>query len=90
MQRIGRVDRRLDLAIEDQIKQDHPDKVRGKVSFWNFLPPDELNAILSLYTTVTRKTLLISRTLGIEGKQLFRPEDEYEAIRDFNATCKCR
>ena len=52
--------------------------------FWNFLPPDELNALLTLYTKVTQKTLLISKTLGIEGKKLFRPEDDYEALKEFN------
>jgi hypothetical protein len=54
------------------------------VWFWNFLPPEELNAILSLYTTVTRKTLLISKTLGIEGRKLLTPEDDYEALKEFN------
>ena len=57
---------------------------RGKVRFWNFLPPDELNSILTLYTRVTQKTLLISRTLGIEGKKLLTPDDEFDALRDFN------
>jgi hypothetical protein len=54
------------------------------VSFWNFLPPLELNQILSLYQRVTQKTLLISKTLGIEGRQLLTPEDDYEALKDFN------
>ena len=54
------------------------------MSFWNFLPPDELNAILTLYTKVTQKTLLISKTLGIEGKKLLTPEDDYEALKEFN------
>lgn len=86
MQRIGRVDRRMNPAVEAQLIADHPEVAssRGKVSFWNFLPPDELNALLSLYTTVTRKVLLISRTLGIEGKKLLTPEDDYAALRDFN------
>ena len=43
-----------------------------------------MNAILSLYTKVTQKTLLISNTLGIEGKKLLTPEDDYEALKDFN------
>ena len=79
MQRIGRVDRRMNPQVEKHLIQDHPDVVssRGKVSFWNFLPPDELNAILTLYTKVTQKTLLISKTLGIEGKKLLRPDDDY-------------
>ena len=87
MQRIGRVDRRLDPNVEKQLVADHPEIVsnRGKVSFWNFLPPEELNAILTLYTRVTQKTLLISETLGIEGKKLLTPEDDYEALKDFNS-----
>jgi hypothetical protein len=86
MQRIGRVDRRMNPMIEEALLRDHPEVAvsRGKVFFWNFLPPDELNALLTLYTKVTQKTLLISKTLGIEGKKLFRPEDDYEALREFN------
>ncbi len=85
MQRIGRVDRRLNPAIEDKMIADHPEvePFRGKILFWNFLPPDELNSILSLYNKVTRKTLLISKTLGIEGRKLLTPEDDYEALREF-------
>ena len=86
MQRIGRVDRRMNPEVEKRLVADHPEVAssRGKVSFWNFLPPEELNAILTLYTRVTQKTLLISKTLGIEGKKLLRPEDDYEALREFN------
>jgi hypothetical protein len=86
MQRIGRVDRRMNPDLEKRLVADHPEvsSSRGKVSFWNFLPPDELNAILTLYTKVTQKTLLISKTLGIEGKKLLTPEDDYDALREFN------
>jgi hypothetical protein len=86
MQRIGRVDRRLNPDIEEKLRGDHPDKAasRGKVSYWNFLPPDELNEVLSLYKTVTGKTLLISKVFGIEGKKLLTPEDDYEALKEFN------
>ncbi len=86
MQRIGRVDRRMNPEVEKRLVADHPEVAssRGKVSFWNFLPPDELNAILTLYTKVTQKTLLISKTLGIEGKKLLTPEDDYEALKEFN------
>ena len=86
MQRIGRVDRRMNLEIEEKLVADHPEVTssRGKVWFWNFLPPEELNVILSLYTKVTQKTLLISKTLGIEGKKLLTPQDDYEALREFN------
>jgi len=86
MQRIGRVDRRMNPAVEKQLIADHPDiaSFRGKVSFWNFLPPDELNAILTLFSKVTQKTLMISKTLGIEGKKLLTPEDDYDALKEFN------
>jgi hypothetical protein len=86
MQRIGRVDRRMNPEIERCLIADHPEVAdsRGKVSFWNFLPPDELNAILSLYTKVTQKTLMISKTLGIEGRKLLTPDDDYEALKEFN------
>ena len=86
MQRIGRVDRRMNPEIENRLAADNPEAAasRGKVSFWNFLPPAELNELLSLYTRVTQKTLLISETLGIEGKKLLTPEDDYKALRDFN------
>jgi len=86
MQRIGRVDRRMNSEVEEQLVRDHPEvkTSRGKVSFWNFLPPEELNAILTLFSKVTQKTLLISKTLGIEGKKLLTPEDNYAALKEFN------
>ncbi len=86
MQRIGRVDRRMNPEVERRLIGDHPEVAwsRGKVSFWNFLPPDELNAILTLYTKVTQKTLLISKTLGIEGRKLLTPEDDFDALKEFN------
>lgn len=86
MQRIGRVDRRMNPEVEQRLAADHPEVAssRGKVSFWNFLPPDELNAILTLYTKVTQKTLLISKTLGIEGRKLLTPGDDFDALREFN------
>lgn len=86
MQRIGRVDRRLDPKIEARLVADHPElaTVRGKVHFWNFLPPGELNSLLSLYERVTHKTLRISKIFGIEGQQLLTPDDDYQALKEFN------
>ena len=86
MQRIGRVDRRLDQETEKRMIADHPDvaEVRGTVYLSNFLPPDELNDILSLYQRVTHKTLRISKVFGIEGRKLLTPQDDYEALREFN------
>lgn len=89
MQRIGRVDRRMDPATEARLVADHPEatKIRGTIQYYNFLPPDELNVLLSLYSRVTHKTLRISKTFGIEGGKLLRHDDDYEMLRDFNAQC---
>jgi hypothetical protein len=86
MQRIGRVDRRLNAEIESAILSDHPEQVgmRGTVEYWNFLPPEDLEILLNLYTRVSHKTLRISKTFGIEGKKLLKPEDDFEALKDFN------
>ena len=88
MQRIGRIDRRLDPAIEEAIVADHPDQapLRGETAYWNFLPTEELDRLLHLYKTVSHKTLRISKTFGIEGKQLLSPQDDFDALELFNAT----
>jgi len=85
MQRIGRLDRRMDPEVEKHLVADHPEQaeLRGKIVYWNFLPPDELEELLRLYTRVSHKTLRISKTFGIEGKKLLTPEDDYDALRDF-------
>lgn len=85
MQRIGRVDRRLNADTEARILKAHPNQreIRGTVVYWNFLPPDELDSLLNLYSRVTHKVLRISRIFGIEGKQLLSPEDDFEALKDF-------
>ncbi len=86
MQRVGRVDRRMNPDVEQRLLADHPDQAdrRGEVRFWNFLPPDELNEILTLFAKVAHKTLVISKTLGIEGKKLLTPDDDYEALKELN------
>ncbi|MFC2076849.1 C-terminal helicase domain-containing protein, partial [candidate division KSB1 bacterium] len=86
MQRIGRIDRRLNPEIEMQMIDDHPElkDEREKVIYWNFLPPEELDNLLRLYRKVSHKTLRISKVFGIEGKKLLTPEDDFEAIKDFN------
>lgn len=87
MQRIGRVDRRRSLEIEEKLLADHPEYTvdREKAFYWNFLPPVELEKLLSLYETVSKKTLRISKTFGIEGKKLLTPDDDYEALKEFNS-----
>lgn len=87
MQRIGRIDRRRDADIEAKLLEDHPRLIedRGSAYYWNFLPPQELEQLLSLYKTVSQKTLRISKAFGIEGKKLLTPEDDYEALKDLNS-----
>lgn len=87
MQRIGRIDRRRSLATEQKLLSDHPEleKDRENAYYWNFLPPDELESLLNLYQTVSQKALRISKAFGIEGKKLLTPEDDYEALKDFNS-----
>ncbi len=86
MQRIGRVDRRMSPEIEKKLVKDHPEvkAIRGTVEYWNFLPRGELDELLHLYKKVSNKTLLISKTLGIEGKKLLKPDDDFAALRDFD------
>lgn len=87
MQRIGRVDRRRNAETEERLLRDHPELTEGRENayYWNFLPPTELEQLLSLYRTVSKKTLRISKTFGIEGKKLLTPEDDYEALKEFNS-----
>lgn len=87
MQRIGRVDRRRNAAIEERLLSDHPELAadRANAYYWNFLPPSELEQLLNLYQTVSKKTLRISKTFGIEGKKLLTPEDDFDALKEFNS-----
>ena len=78
MQRIGRLDRRLDANIEAKLNRTDP-----TVHVWNFLPPEELEDILRLRKRVDGKILRISRALGIEGK-FVSPDDDNETLRLFN------
>lgn len=88
MQRIGRVDRRLNPEIEARLIKDHPKEKsrRGRVVYWNFLPPDDLEDLLRLFGKVALKTLRISKVFGIEGRKLLRPEDDFDALKDFMST----
>jgi hypothetical protein len=87
MQRIGRVDRRLDPEREAAMILENPKvkKIRGSVRVRNFLPPDELNKILSLYNRVQKRVLLISKTLGIPGGRLLSEEDMLDDVKVFNS-----
>ncbi|MFC1765589.1 SNF2-related protein [Planctomycetota bacterium] len=81
MQRIGRVDRRLNPEIEELL--DRPPHLKGKVYFWNFLPPKELEDLLHLKRKLDGKILRINKTLGIEGA-LLSPDDTDMAMKLFN------
>jgi superfamily II DNA or RNA helicase len=81
MQRIGRVDRRLNPEIEEML--DRPAHLERKVYFWNFLPPKELEELLHLKQKLDGKILRINKTLGIEGA-LLMPDDPDMSLKLFN------
>ncbi len=87
MQRIGRVDRRMNPATEAQLVQEKPStkKSRGHIQIRNFLPPADIETLLALYTRVQNKTLMISTTLGIPGGKLFDETDIFDDVRVFQA-----
>ena len=86
MQRIGRVDRRMNPDTEAKIIKAHPEQAgtRNTVMYWNFLPPDELETLLRIYNRVNRKTVVISKAFGIEGKKLLKPDDDFDPIKEIN------
>ncbi len=81
MQRIGRVDRRLNPDIEEIL--DRSEQTKGKIYFWNFLPPKELEELLHLKRKLDGKIMRINKTLGIEGA-LLTPDDPDMAMKLFN------
>ena len=92
MQRIERVDRRLNPDIEAQIIADHPEQkdIRGKVMYWNFLPPEDLENLIHLYSKVSGKTLRISKVFGIQSKKLLKPDDNYDDLKDFTMIMRAK
>ena len=86
MQRIGRIDRRMDPKIEARIVAEHPEREadRGNITYWNFLPPDQLDDLLGLFERVSGKYLQISKLLGIEGGFGLTEEQELDHMKDFN------
>ena len=87
MQRIGRVDRRMNPAIEASLVKEKPSakKSRGHIQIRNFLPPDDIETLLTLYNRVQNKTLMISTTLGIPGGKLFDESDIFDDVKVFQA-----
>ena len=89
MQRIGRVDRRMSPAVEKQLIADHPEQeaLRGKVVYWNFLPPGELEHLLRLYQRVAFETSPYPRRCSeLRARSSLKPSDDFDALRDFNHT----
>lgn len=87
MQRIGRVDRRMNPTIEATLIKEKPSakKSRGHIQIRNFLPPAEIETLLTLYNRVQNKTLMISTTLGIPGGKLFDETDIFDDVKVFQS-----
>ena len=87
MQRIGRVDRRLNSVTEAAIIADDPAAaaVRGKIHIRNFLPNEEVDRLLRLYQRVESRVVLISKTLGIPGGKLLSEDDMLDDTKVFQA-----
>ena len=87
MQRIGRVDRRLNVELEEELLAETPSAaaVRGRVYIRNFLPPAELERLLRLMRRVESRVTLISKTLGIPGGKLLTEDDMLDDTKVFQA-----
>jgi superfamily II DNA or RNA helicase len=87
MQRIGRVDRRMNAEIEAAIVKERPTMraSRGHIQIRNFLPPDEIEELITLYGRVQNKTLRISKTLGIPGGKLLDESDIFDDVKVFQS-----
>jgi SNF2 family DNA or RNA helicase len=75
IQRIGRVDRRLDA-------QKTPEPHEFEII--NVLPPNEIDKIIDLVGTIENRTLAISRTVGLD-MSFFKPTDPQGTLREFNS-----
>ena len=61
MQRIGRIDRRLNPDVEKKIVSSHParKKDRKRIVYWNFIPPQKLEELVGLQKVVERNLQLL-------------------------------
>lgn len=75
IQRIGRVDRRLNPALTPT---DHDFRIL------NVLPPDEIESIINLVGTIEGRKRKISRALGLD-QSFFRADDPAGTLKEFNA-----
>jgi superfamily II DNA or RNA helicase len=87
MQRIGRVDRRMNPEIEAALVKERPKAKasRGRIQIRNFLAPEEIEDLIRLHQRVTGKTLMISKTLGIPGGKLLDEKDMFDDVKVFQA-----
>lgn len=87
MQRIGRVDRRMNAETEAALVKAHPSakKSRGNIQIRNFMAPDALERLLRLNQRIHSKVLRISKTLGIPGGKLLTDEDVLEDVKVMQA-----
>lgn len=87
MQRIGRVDRRMNPEVESALIKERPKakSSRGHIQVRNFLAPSELDTLISLQQRVDGKTLMISKTLGIPGGKLLDEDDMFDDVKVFQA-----
>ena len=75
IQRIGRVDRRLNPKITPETHE---------FSIYNVLPPSEIEKIIGLVGAVENRTLKISRTLGLDVS-FFKSTDPAGSLKEFNS-----
>ena len=75
IQRIGRVDRRLDAEITPE---------DTSFSIYNVLPPDEINDIIQLVGAIEKRAIRISNTLGLDAS-FFKSDDPAGNLRELNA-----
>jgi SNF2 family DNA or RNA helicase/HKD family nuclease len=75
IQRIGRVDRRLDPVVTPSSHE---------FSIYNVLPTKEIEAIIGLVGTVENRTLKISNTLGLDVS-FFKSTDPAGNLKEFNS-----
>lgn len=74
IQRIGRVDRRLDPAITPH---------EHEFGIFNVLPPPEIEKVINLIDAIETRTLKISRALGID-EAFFKANDPAGTLKEFN------
>ena len=75
IQRIGRVDRRLNLAVTPETHE---------FEILNVTPAEEIEEIIQLVGTLENRTLRISRALGLD-QAFFSSDDPAGNLKEFNA-----